>query len=482
MRISGFDKIFYLTQFRIKKSCGGHGACTFAGSFGEEDEARFLGQAGQEIQVFWKEEKKEICIFSGKVEEIQVSKQLHSAAIEVRAISLSAMEDEKPFTRIWQNPEKKIGDILSQAKLSLESCDLRLSKSLSQQEYPLTIFQNQETNFAFVKRMAENMDIPLWVEDVKKGKGSIVLSEAISDSVKDIDADDILCYKVAKNKKGQRILAITLKSYLPLGAKVRISQESGEFVISDLQIDLMHETYEFSYQLKPYVPWKYNAARIPHLEKTVCFKGTVKDNKDEKNMGRIQVSFDEDDVQDMDKERKWIPYQTPYTGTAGGIVFLPDIGDKVNVIFSNEGIYATATVRENALADECRKVDEKYIGNNTAQRIFFREKELKLASGEHTVLLDDEKIELAVGESKITLTKDRITLQQGKTELLLTGKGSYIKSNGNEMAWNEQGIIGTSGKEIGLSSKGKVNITGNGEISIDAKKQLSLNGSVVDIG
>ena len=483
MRISGFDNIFYLMQFNINKRCGEHGICTFVGSVDEDDEARFLKQAGQEIQVFWNDGEKETCVFSGKVEEIQVSKQLHSATIDVRAVSLSAMEDEEPFTRIWQNPAKKFGDILSRSTLSLKSCDLRLSQSLCQQEYPFPTLQNQEANFAFIKRIAENVDIPLWVEDIKNGKGCIVLSEAISDSLYDIDTDDILRYKVSKLKKGQRNITITLKKYLPFGSKVRIPQESGEFVINDLQIDLVHEVYEFSYQLKPYVPWKYNAVNMPHLEKTVYLKGTVQNNKDEKNMGRIQVSFDKDDVQDMDKERKWIPYQSPYTGIGGGIVFLPDVGDIVSVVFSNEEIYATATIREKVLVDECRNVDEKYIGNNTKQRIFFREKALKLASGEHTILLDDEKIELAVGESKITLTKEKITLQQRKTELLLTSKGSYIKSNGNEMAWNEQGIIGTSGREIGFASNGRVNIKGNGEISIEAKgAQLSLNGSVVDIG
>ena len=482
MRISGFENIFYLTDFTVKKTCGEHSICTFCGSVSDKDKVDLLKRAGQEIQVLWNDDKKEQCIFSGKVEEVQISNLLHSSTVKVYATSLSALEDENFHLRIWQNPEKKFGDIFSRDKLSLLNCDLRLSQSLSTQKYSLPVLQNRESNFAFLKRFANYMDIPLWVDDTKKGKGCIALAESLNDISNEINSDDILRYKISNLKNGQRFITLTLKKYLPFGSKVKISHESGEYIISDLQINLVHEIYEFSYKLKPYVRWKYNPKQISNLEKTVYLKGTVENNTDEKNLGRIQVSFKDDNVQDMNKDRLWIPYQTPYTGLAGGIVFLPDVGDKVNVIFSNEGVYATAALRENSLADECRQVKEKYIGNNTKQRIFFREKELKLASSDNTILLNDEKIELSVGDSKITLTKDKIILQQGKTELLLTQKGSYIKTGGNEMALNEQGIIGKSGKDIGFTSSGKINVAGNAEINIDAKSKLSLNGSVVNLG
>lgn len=482
MRISGFEKIFYLTEFTLKKTCGEHGSCIFCGSVSEEDEADFLKKAGQVIQVFRREGEKEICIFSGKVDEVQISKVFNSPTVEVRATSLSASEDENSHVRIWQNPAKKFGDFLSKSKLELSDCDLKLSKSLSSLPYSRPVLQNNESNFAFLKRFSEYVNLPLWVDDTEKGKGEIVLAESLSDATFAIDSDDILRFKISKLKNNQCVMALVLKKYVPFGSKVKISDEPGEYVVSEFQMDLVHEVYEFSYKLKPYVKWKYSLAQTPQLEKTVCLKGTVENNNDEKNLGRIQLSFN-DGVQDMDKERLWIPYQSPYTGLAGGIVFLPDVGDKVVVIFSNENVYATATARENALDDECRNVKEKYIGNNTKQRIFFRENELFLASGEHTVLLNDKKIEIAVGESKIILTAEKITLKQGKTEFLLTDKGSYVKACGNETALNEQGITAKSAKDIGLTSSGTINIVGNGEINIEAKSsQLSLNGSVVDIG
>ena len=483
MRIGGFEDIFYLTEFTVKKSSNEHSVCMFCGSVDSEAESTFFGRIGQDIQVIWEEREQDVCVFCGRVDNIQVSNLLHSSYIEVQATSFSAVEDEETKVRIWQNPAKKFEDILSKSKLSLSKCDLQLDKLLSSQQCEIPVLQNQETNFAFLRRISGYLDIPLWVNDTKKGKGCIVLAETLLDKTHTVESDDILRYKISKSQNGQSEIAITLRKYLPFGSKIRLPKESGVYVTNEMEIDLVHEVYEFSYKLKSYAPWKYQPPQIAHHEKTVYIKGTVENNKDEKNMGRIQVSFKESGIEEMDEDKMWIPYQSPYTGLAGGIVFLPDVGDKVNVVFSNEELYATAAVRENMLDEECRNVEEKYIGNNYKRRIFFREKEIKLASRDHTISMDDEKIELIVGESKITMTKDKILLQQGKTEFLIANKGGYLKTDGNEMVWNEEGIIGKSSKGIGLQSNGQINVSGNGEVNIEAKgSPLSLNGSVVNIG
>lgn len=483
MWIKGFENIFSLTEFTVEKNCGAHSVCTFCASVDAADENRALASAEQEIQVIWDEGGKSACVFCGRVEEVHLRKMLHSVVIEVRAVSLSAAEDEAAHTRIWQNPQKKLGTVLSAAQLALIKTDLRLSKALVAQQYAQPILQNQETNFAFLRRIAAYMDIPLWVEDTKQGRGTIVLAETLSDAAHTIAEDDVIRYEATKRKQGRKEITLTLKKYLPLGAKVKIPQENGEYVICGLRIYFEHAVYEFCYRLEPYAPWKYEPYETNHLEKTLYLQGKVENNKDPENKGRIQVSFSKEQIQDMDQMRLWIPYQSPYTGMAGGIVFLPDVGDKVTVVFSNEGIYAASALRENVLAEECQKVEEKYIGNNTKRRIFFQEKALKIASGEHTVLMDDDKIELTVGESKITMEKDLILLRQGKTELILEAKGIRINAVGNEMVWNEQGILGNTRKEIGLEAQGAVNIAGGGKINIQAKgAPLSLGGSVVNIG
>ena len=482
MRVSGFEKILYFTKFNLEKKCNSHSSCIFCCAIAIEEEKIFLDHAGKEVQIFWDEEDKSICIFNGRIENVKVNKSLHSADIEVFARSFSVIEDESIYTRIWQNPSKKFGDVLSKSRLELKNCDLRLSNNLIAIQYSNPILQNQESNFSFIRRIAEYVKIPLWIDDTKSGRGVFILSESLSDTVYNVNDDEILRYSAAKDQSGKNSITLTLKKYLPFGSKLKLSQESGEYVIHSLTIHFQHETYEFCYELESYSSWKYEVESIPHIEKTVYLKGIVTENKDPKNLGRIQVSFKESNAQDMDQEKFWIPYQTPYTGLSGGIVFIPDVGDKVNVVFSNENLYATSAIRENPLADECKKIIEKYIGNNSKRRIFFREKELKLASGENLILIDDEKIEIVIGESKMILTKDQVRLIQNKTELILDSKGAYIKTNDNEVAINNQGIIGKSKKQIDLDSQGSINIVGKNEVVVETKSKLSLNGSVVNIG
>ena len=98
------------------------------------------------------------------------------------------------------------------------------------------------------------------------------------------------------------------------------------------------------------------------------------------------------------------------------------------------------------------------------------------------MLLDEEGIALTVGESKITMRKDRIVLRQGQTELTLDAKGIYLNAGGSKMTCGDQGIIGQSGKDVGLDARGAVQIKGTGRINVSADKELSLKGSVVHIG
>ena len=135
MRVSGFEKILYFTKFNLEKKCNSHSSCIFCCAIAIEEEKIFLDHAGKEVQIFWDEEDKSICIFNGRIENVKVNKSLHSADIEVFARSFSVIEDESIYTRIWQNPSKKFGDVLSKSRLELKNCDLRLSNNLIAIQY-----------------------------------------------------------------------------------------------------------------------------------------------------------------------------------------------------------------------------------------------------------------------------------------------------------------------------------------------------------
>ena len=153
MRIVGFESIFYLSTFAIDKQWSRHSICSFGGSVSPDSEKELLGRAGQDVQVFWEQSGKEHCIFSGRIKEVRVFRALHSLSVEVEARSHSVIEDEAEHTRLWQNPKKKIGDVLASYRLPLSACTLQVADKLQKLAYPAPILQNKETDFSFLLRI-----------------------------------------------------------------------------------------------------------------------------------------------------------------------------------------------------------------------------------------------------------------------------------------------------------------------------------------
>ena len=221
-------------------------------------------------------------------------------------------------------------------------------------------------------------------------------------------------------------------------------------MITALELKTVHGADRFFYETEEYLPKKIEINPSP-LEKTIKFKAKILKNKDEKNLGRVQVQVI--DAEDEDKEKIWLPYRTPYAGKNGGIVFLPDENDLAELIFTNGEFFVCSAIRENPLQKECQNVSDKYIGNNTEQRIFWKEKSLEIMSFENKIYLDKNKIELTAGENKILMDENGISIQTPKNK---------ISMNGNGIEMNSAAPLKVEGKDIVVQAKsGDVNISGS---------------------
>ena len=202
------------------------------------------------------------------------------------------------------------------------------------------------------------------------------------------------------------------------------------------------------------------------------FRAKVIDTNDPKHFGRIKVAFDKNDVEDNSTRQTWIPYRSPYSGKNGGIVFLPDVGDLVEVFFIGGECYCGSTLRENPLDAECRNVKEKFIGNNFKQRIIFREKSLDILSFDNKIILDEKKIELTVGENVLRLDEKGITLKNRQNEIALTAKGI------SELT---EGALALQSKQSSSLKTDALTIVANGDAKLKAAN-FDIKGSEVKIG
>ncbi len=473
MQIKNFAAIEYVTEFELTKHAGEHSRLNFVASISDGAADKFLAFTGKNISVTTEDNAP---IFFGRVESVEVENCVGAARVFAACVSLSILEDEEIKTRIFHNPDKKFSDVLNPARLSLKS-NLKVATDFSNLKYSPVILQNQETNFEFMARLAKNFGQRFWILDTLE-QANFFIDSSVNKSARKISAAKIV--SIRKKKVGNQFkFFVKSQHFFDIGQIVTLENTVGEFVIVGLKISLENEAYFFYYELEENKSAALQIPAAPFLEKTLKLHGKVKSTKDPKNLGRIQVTFDDKFVEDMDEKNSlWIPYRTPYSGKNGGVVFIPDEGDAVEVFFTNEEIYCAAALRENPLAAECQNVTEKYIGNNFKQRIFFKEKSLELFSDKYKILMNEKGIEITVGENSIALT------EQG---ILLKTKDSKI-SLAKDIAAHTDGKFELNAKDAELKSDGKLKLAAKeisaesgGTANVKAGTTLKLAGSKIEL-
>ena len=477
MKIKGFDDVYYIDEFELRKERGSHSYCHFSASVAENLANKYVTMAGTVVLV---QLDNGMVVFNGIVQEISVKKTYSSTTLDVSLASLSVRLDQEKKNRIFQDPQKRFGDLLSAQRLALPSCELRLLDNLQSVVYEPVVVQSEETDFAFIRRMAAYCQKNLWVGDVFENKVVIAIGDAnINKQEIVIGNDEIIASAYTQHWAGKKrwySQKIKLKKYIELGRIIKLGKSNTPYIVTAVNLRKVHESDEFIYEIEE---WKQaETARRDNetfREEMVKLKGQVTNVQDPEQKGRIQVAFIDDDIEDMDQEegkRAWFNYGTPYSGKQGGIVFLPDVGDVVEVFFKNGKYFACSALRQRALAEECSKVEEKYIGNNTQQRIFWKDNSLELYSFENKIYMDENKIKVCVGENQICVDKDKILLKTADNELVLQKDGILLRA---DRAVEQQA------KAVQVKGKSKVHIESGGSATVKSSSSLNLQGRTVHI-
>lgn len=471
MKIKNFAPIEYITDFELTKHEGEHSSLNFTASISDVAAEKFLACTGKTISVTTDDNAP---IFLGRVETVEVEKLIGAARVFVSCISLSVTADEDEKTRIFHNPDKKISDVLSTARLNLLPAELKVAKEFSALKYSPVILQNQETNFQFMSRLAKRFGKRFWILDTMN-QASFFIDSCIEKSARKLGGNKILSISNAKVGKYFKFF-VKSQSFLDIGQVVTIENIAGEFVIVGLSLRLEDTTYYFRYELEEHKITLPPLSNAPYLCKSAKFHAKVINTKDPKNLGRVQVLFDDKFIEDMDKKNPlWIDYRTPYAGKSGGVVFIPDEGDAVEVIFTNEEIFCVSAVRENPLDAECQNVKDKYIGNNFKQRMFFKEKSLEFFSDKYKIVMNEKGIEIVAGENSVTLNEQGIFLKTKAGKISMT-KDISIDSDGKfavkakDTEIKTSGGIKLGGNDISVESSGAANVKAGGTLKLNGSK------------
>ncbi|MBR4904363.1 MAG: hypothetical protein IKZ53_06805 [Selenomonadaceae bacterium] len=463
MKVRGLGEENYFDEISVSKAANNHGVCKFKQRIAEENFSIYQNAIGKSVSVELDSGRP---IFFGEVTEIFIEQTFHGSYVEVEAKSSSLKIDAAPQTRIFQNPEKFFREILNPERLCLKNFSIELEDKLAAKPCREIILQNVETDFEFIKRLSAWQGRRVWVKDTLQGKCELKIAQCSDDSANKISQDDVISLKLGRRGEIRTAEIITQK-YFEIGRILKLGKDPCKFLIVALEVYLENGVERMRFELEELQEPTPSDLLTPPAK----LLAKVTDISDEKNMGRLKVQFE---IEDKDLKKIWLPYRTPYSG----IIFLPEIGETVEIFYLNGDGYAVSTLRTKILDDEFRNVKDKYLGNNRRQRIFFREKSLEIKSSETSIFMDDKKIILSVGENKIVMDEQGISLKTGGKFDVSAGGTAKIKSNGIDI--DSGGAAKIKGNSIDIDSGGAAKIKGS-SIDIDSSGTAKIKGSSVEL-
>ena len=484
MRIKGFDKLTDIRSFSLVKREGAHTVCQFTYRATADDALSLLAQEGNAITV---QHDDGSTMFYGLLRMVSAEQSHHGAILSAKAMSYSVLSDEEKHTRIFQKPVQTLQDILPNLDWDKVKCELNIGEAgaekptglLLGEEKTNVVIQNDESDFAILRRLSAECGYRLWIVDTNSGRTELKLAKHLAQ--RELSVKDIISI-VRSRKNGQMRLNIrgTKKNELDTGEQIKIEGVPGNFIIVGKTVQKERETLTFDYEMvEENTPIDLGET----TDKPRIFSVEILDNQDPKHLGRVQVKFTDEKIEDKGTQPDvmWLPYRTPYGGKdgKGGIVFLPDKGDRAEALLIERKMWVAASFRKNELLDECAKVEEKYIGNNTEQRLFWREKSLELTSFKNRILMSEDKIEFSIGESKtmLSMNKDKIVLQTEKNTVELNQQGIVIKTENDVAVEATKNIQAKSNQDLRFESSKDSSIKAGDNATIESGNKIAINSS-----
>ena len=217
------------------------------------------------------------------------------------------------------------------------------------------------------------------------------------------------------------------------------------------------------------------------------YSGTVTDNKDPENFGRVKVKIP---IIDQNKEFDWMRIVTFMGGKQRGALFIPEVGDEVLVAFVMGDIKAPIVIgslwNKNDKPPEGmnEKNDIRKIKTRSGHEIIFDDNDsnssitVQSKGGHKLELLDkDKKIQLsAAGEKQqivVDASQGSVTVKSANTKITLSQSGD-IQLEGTK-------AVTIKGGQINIQATSAMEMKANASMTISTQGVLQLKGSLIKL-
>lgn len=378
-------------------------------------------------------------IMCGTVSDISGCIKYTGAAVTLEVVSDSAEADTTKASRIFQSTQKNIQTVFD--KLSNDKYKFVFKGDASSKTIEKAIIQNNETDFEFVSRIAEEYDCKVFVCADERGVCEIIVSESLS-KTKQLDTEKVIMFN-AEISKHRDVLDIEYPEYMELGTTAVLNGD--DYVVVFSRAIRKDDNTGFFYRLER-IKSKTDAEIYPTNLISVG-KAKVTDNKDPDNLGRIQVEFLE--MEDALNDSKiWIKYINTFTADSGGIIMIPDANEYVEVLYQNNECFAYGCVREKEIAEKVKNPDDKSI--LLFDRILCSKKDaVTFEAGAFSGELKDKEVYFKNDNCSIKMNSDNLTVENKNSTIQIDGKRVLI-------AVNKNNCIEVSDKAIQVKASGSI--------------------------
>lgn len=434
MKISGFEKIISLESFEYLSCTDAHEVCSFTAWVREDDMNDALGKLNSDIDF-----ENDSFKFTGHVTDIAVSRDISGAFIEVKTIGKTYKCAQERYSRVFQQSDKTISDILSHMK---SMSDIEYQES-DDPVIEKVIFQNDESEWSFIINLINSYGFHVYSgEKVFIGKCGKEQSE--------ISEDQLISYKMIVCPQGA-ILKCRTEISIEMGKRVKYSDK--EYYVASKRYILDKEKYYYEYVLYEN---NESASLKPNLVNAILY-AKVTDNDDPEKKGRLQVDFENGNIEDCMKDSPiWIERIDTYASKGFGPIYIPRVDDVVRVQLYNDDCKVIGCVRTDSYGSPYDNCCNDYLLLADDVYIMFADGKITIHNKDNQVEISEEEILITSFEkSIISASKDKVVIQKDKAAIEITAD---VNTSSGKFIVEAKGDASISGTNVNIKGKSGVSI------------------------
>jgi hypothetical protein len=458
----------------IKRGVNCHGSARVKGIIDEDMEGKYIEMSLSDtpVTIFAEDfDGQRRDLFQGVLEDMEIKVENGLNTMELSIMPRSRLLDIKPVNRVFQDESLSYNDMVEFILSSFDDAAAIINASDGQ---PLgrMFVQYQETEWAFLKRMASTRHDVLIANDTLKGIRLYFGFPNIS--ANDAPPLSPISFKVYKDIGGylrSRENNVSLYGesdslyYVVKDREIRGLGEPVTFQRRPLFVTAIESIWEGRELVHNYTLMTKGGTRVPESKNFNIIGASLSGTVNQVSGSKVKMSLPEAHSNDPSKT-KWYAFSTVYSSPDGsGWYAMPVIGDALRLYFPTETesdgyaisavhLKVNKSVAESPTADkqadngERSQPDNMYIYNNFGKMIALTPTTIQIVSGGKSITIDDNAGITITSDADITITgSNNVTLQSLKGSIVMAGEETVtLEQKDAVVELNEENVVFKGGQ------------------------------------